>query len=97
MLSVVNKVITNIINKRLSKAILLRREQSGFRSNKYCVDQVNSLKIIVEQSVEWRSPLYLVFVDFKKAFGTLSHAPIWSALAHKGVPTKIINLIKTLE
>ena len=56
-----NKVIANIRNKRLSKAILLRREQAGFRSNKSCDDKINSLRIIVEQSVEWRSPSFVSY------------------------------------
>ena len=49
----------------------------------------------MEKSVEWRSPLYLVLVE--KAIDALSHATIWSALPCKGVPTKTINLIKTLN
>ena len=92
----VKKVMANITNKRQSKTILLRREQAGFRFNKSCVDQFNSLRIIVEQSAECRPPFYLVFVDFEKVFDTLTHAAIWSALACKGVPAKILNLIKTI-
>lgn len=98
LLSMVNKVIAQIINVRLSTALLpaLRKEQAGFRAHKSCVDHVNSLRVIVEQSVEWRSPLYLTFIDFEKAFDTLNHASIWNALECKGVPTKLIALIKGL-
>lgn len=74
----------------------IRSEQAGFRPNKSCVDHINSLRIIVEQSVEWRSPLYLVFIDFEKAFDTLKHSAIWSTLTCKGIPQKIINLIRAL-
>ncbi|XP_046805059.1 uncharacterized protein LOC111688096 [Lucilia cuprina] len=51
LLSMVNKVIAHIINNRLSTTISqsLRNEQAGFRSGKSCVDQVNSLRIIVKQ------------------------------------------------
>lgn len=98
LLSMINKVIAHIINKRLSTSLLpeLRKEQAGFRAHKSCVDHINSLRVIIEQSVEWRSPLYLTFIDFEKAFDTLNHSAIWSALECKGVPLKLINLIKGL-
>ncbi|KAI8115934.1 LINE-1 reverse transcriptase like protein [Lucilia cuprina] len=95
LLSMVNKVIANILNTRLADALSqdIRDEQASFRPNKSGIDHINSLRIITEQSVEWRSPLYLVFIDFEKAFDTLHHSAIWNALRCKGVPEKIISLI----
>ena len=55
-----------------------------------------SIYIYVEQSNEWRSPLYLVFIDFKRAFDSLSHRSIISTLVSRGVPRKITNLIASL-
>lgn len=74
----------------------LRHEQNGFRPNRSCVDHINTLRIIVEQSVEWRSPLFLLFVDFERAFDTIHRDAIWKALYNVGVPEKIINLIREL-
>lgn len=98
LLSMVNKIIAHIITKRISDVVTpaLRNEQAGFRPHKSCIDHVNSLRVITEQSVEWRSSLYLCFIDFEKAFDTLDHNVIWSALICKGVPTKLISLIKSL-
>ena len=56
-----------------------------------CVDQANTLRIIIEQSVVWRSPLYMLFVDFKKAFDTVKREAIWMALSRKGVPNKFYS------
>ena len=58
----------------------MRSEQAGCRSSKACADYINTLRIIVEQSVEFRSPLQLVFIDFQQAFDTLAHNAIWLAL-----------------
>jgi hypothetical protein len=74
----------------------MRPEQAGFRSNRACVDHINMLRIIVEQSVEFCSPLQLVFIDFQQAFDTLAHDAIWQALKEKGVPPKIISIIKAI-
>uniref|UniRef100_A0A034VWX2 LINE-1 reverse transcriptase-like protein n=1 Tax=Bactrocera dorsalis TaxID=27457 RepID=A0A034VWX2_BACDO len=98
LLSMVNKIIAHIIHKRLSDSLMhgLRKEQAGFRPHCSCVDHINTLRVIVEQSAKWRTPLYLCFIDFEKAFDTLKHDAIWRALVCKGVPEKLINLIKQL-
>ena len=63
-------------------------------NNCKCADHIKTLRITVEQSVEFRSPLQLVFMDFQQAFDTLAHHAIWQALKEKGVPQKIVTMIK---
>lgn len=98
LLNSITKILAHIISKRLADSLepLLRREQAGFRPRRSGIDHVNSLRIIVEQSVEFRTPLYLGFIDFERAFDTLQHEAIWKALVCKGVPQKMINMIKGL-
>lgn len=98
LLNMTNKIIAHILNKRITATIEpeLRNEQSGFRRGKSCIDHISSLRIIVEESVEWRSPLYLLFIDFERAFDTLHHPAIWDALRCKGIPEPLIQLIKCL-
>jgi len=72
----------------------MRPQQAGFRPNKSCGNHVNTLRIIVEQSVHFRSPLKLVFMYFQQAFDTLAHNAIWLALKEKGVPQKVLTIIK---
>lgn len=85
LLSMVSKIIAYIITIRLSHKLApdLRTEQAGLRPNKSCVDHINSLRIFVKQSVEWRSTLYLALLDFEKAFDTLPHEVAWSFLVCK--------------
>ncbi|XP_043063167.1 uncharacterized protein LOC122319632 [Drosophila yakuba] len=74
----------------------IRDEQAGFRPHRSCVDHANTLRIITEQAVEWRAPLYVLFIDFKKAFDSVERAAIWRALASKGVPANLIAIIKSM-
>jgi hypothetical protein len=74
----------------------MRPEQAGFRTSKSCADHINTLRIIIEQSIEFCSPLQLVFIDFQQAFDTLKHKAIWKALKEKGVPHKIVSIIQTI-
>jgi len=67
----------------------LRKEQAGFRHNRSCIDQINTLRVIIEQSVEFQSPLYMLFVDYQRAFDSLSRAWIWDELKALGTSQQI--------
>ena len=55
LLSMVGKVLCSVILNRLKDALdaLLKEEQAGFRRGRSWIDQMATLRIIVEQSVEW--------------------------------------------
>ena len=40
-------------------------------------------------------PLYINFIDFKKAFDSIHHDTLWKILRSYGVPLKIVSLIET--
>lgn len=98
VLNAINKVVAQIILQRITEHIesQLRDEQAGFRANRGCIDQSNTLRLIIEQSNEFQSPLYIMFVDFEKAFDRVNRGEIWKALASKGIPSKIIRVIRAL-
>ncbi|KAL9952861.1 hypothetical protein ACROYT_G040182 [Oculina patagonica] len=76
----------------------LREEQAGFRKDRSCTDQIATLRIILEQSLEWNSPVYATFVDYEKAFDSVDREVLWKLLRHYGIPEKYITLIqKTYE
>nr|KAG5696914.1 hypothetical protein BaRGS_015878 [Batillaria attramentaria] len=56
--------------------------------------KIASLRIIVEQSLEWNSPLYINFIDYEKAFDSVDREALWKLLRHYEVPGKIISLIR---
>ena len=90
LLNIIGKILATIIYNRLKEELehKMRPEQAGFRSNRACADHINTLWIIVEQSIEFRSPLQLVFIDFQHAFDTPARDAIWQALKGKSVPHK---------
>lgn len=96
VLPTVTKIITKIILNRLKEhlEISINEEQAGFRAGSSCTDHINTVRIIIEQCVEFRSPLHLMFVDFEKAFDSVRRDQIWAALRRRGVPQKIIAIIK---
>ena len=46
--------------------------------------------------MEWQAPLYINFVDFKKAFDSVKRDKIWTILKHYGVPEVFLNIIKEI-
>lgn len=54
LLSIASKVLTRVILERMKEALdkELRPEQAGFRQNRSCTDQIATLRIIIEQSIE---------------------------------------------
>ena len=96
LLSLPAKVFNRILLERMKNAVdpLLRDQQAGFRRNRSCTDQIATLRIIVEQSLEWNSSLYVNFVDYEKAFDSVDRETLWQLLRHYGVPLKLVGLIK---
>ena len=97
-MSLPSKILSRLILERIRAAVdtKLREEQAGFRAERSCTDQIATLRIIKEQSLEWQSPLYVNFVDFRKAFDTVDRTTIWRIMRHYGIPQKIVKEIQSL-
>jgi len=76
LLAEISKIFKKIILERVKNSMEmgLRKEQTGFRHNRSCINQINTLRVIIEQSVEFQSPLYMLFVDYQRAFDSLNRA-----------------------
>ena len=93
LLSTPGKVLNRVLLERMKEAVnpMLRDQQAGFRRNRSCADQITCLRIIVEQSLEWNSPLYTNFIDYEKIWTVQT---MWKLLRYYGVHEKIISLIR---
>jgi hypothetical protein len=74
LLSIPSKVFTRVLLNRIKEHVnpRLRKEQAGFRPNRSCIDQISTLRMIIEQCIEWSSRLYTEFVDSEKAFDSVN-------------------------
>ncbi len=98
LLCVASKVFCKIILTRMMEVLEkgIRWEQAGFRLGRSCVDQINTLRMIIEQSVEMNARVYMLFVDYRVAFDSLKRECIWRSLRNRGLPGKIVNIIEEL-
>ena len=88
LLSVSVKVFCSVLLDRLYEAVdaLLREEQAGFRRGRSCMDQIFTLKNIIEQCLEFQKPLAIILIDFKKAVDSMHLESLWSILKAYGLP-----------
>jgi hypothetical protein len=98
LLSVCAKVYTQILLQRLRPILdpSLAESQCGFRKGRGCPDLHFSLRRLTELAHAHRAPLWVAFVDFRKAFDSVNREALWAILASRGVPTKLIDLVRDL-
>ena len=98
LLNMASKVFCRVILERLRIALddKMRGEHAGFRAGRSSTDQIKTLRIVVEQSIEWQASLYINFIDFKKAFDSISRDFLWKLMRHHGMPHKAVTIIRAL-
>ncbi|VDP73304.1 unnamed protein product [Schistosoma curassoni] len=89
---VFNKMLLNRMTDSVDSQC--RDKQARFRKDRSCADQITTLRIVVEQSIEWNSSLYINSIDYEKAFDSVDRKTLWKLLRHYGVPEKIVNIIR---
>ncbi|XP_057654761.1 uncharacterized protein LOC130893016 [Diorhabda carinulata] len=96
LLSHLYKWFTKIVTKRLERKLdfYQPREQAGFRIGYGTNDHLQTIKILIEKSIEYNRPLVMIFVDFKKAFDTVELPAILSALQQCRIDYRYAKLIK---
>ena len=72
---------TGLTGKRRSTTIAATPDDGNShrkrRRRRACTDQIATLRIIVEQSIEWNLSIYVNFVDYEKAFDSLDRETLW--------------------
>lgn len=98
LLSVLEKVFSTVLLRWLQAAInkRLREEQAGFRKGSSCSEQIFTLRNIIEQCLEYKYPLSINFIDFRKAFDSVHRESLWNILQLYGVPKKFIAVFQSL-
>ena len=72
------------------------REQSRFRQGRRTRDQITNLRILMQKTREHQQQLCMCFVDFKKAFDSISHDKLWVTMVDMGYPLHLIDLLAKL-
>ena len=100
LLSIAGKIFARILLNRLSTHItpdVVPETQCGFRGNRSTIYMIFSLRQLQEKCIEQDRPLYMVFVDFSKAFDTVGRTALWQLLKKYGCTEKFTTIIEALH
>nr|VZI19008.1 unnamed protein product [Spirometra erinaceieuropaei] len=97
LIDVAAKIFATILLRRFQavRDSRTRPNQAGFRAGRGCVDQIFTLRRILEFRHSCQQPTAVCFIDFAAAFDSVHREFLWRIMALDGVPTTIIAMIKT--
>jgi hypothetical protein len=93
--SIFRKLFATILDKRIRSFITLSDTQCGFRPGRRCTDHAFVIRDTIRSHFLSRrsKDLYVVIIDFSKAFDRCHIPTLLSKLAHKGVRGKLLSII----
>ena len=97
-----SKLYSSIINNRLQIWVgqnnITGEHQAGYKKNYMTIDHAFTLLAAVQKQFSNTSgrKLYVAFVDFEKAFDSISRKLLWPILSKNGITGKLYNCIKSM-
>jgi len=91
LMSHIGKLMMTILTRRLQSQA---DKQASFWKDRSKIRQILALRLIVEKAKTKGRTIYNCFVDFQKAFDSISHKATWAILQSYGVGTRLIDLLK---
>jgi hypothetical protein len=91
------KLFANIIRNKLNEHLEdeMVAEQCGFRKGRSCTDAIFTVQQIIEKRKEQNLPLFLLFIDYEKAYNNVNRDKLWEMMENK-VPNCLLNTIKCI-
>lgn len=95
------KIFTSLLLDRLEgwcrKNDVIPEAQSGFRKGRSCIDNLFTLSSLIQLHLRLKGrKVFAAFVDFRRAFDSISHNLMWFKLYNMGICGKLIRVIKGL-
>ena len=95
LLNVATKIFATVLLNRFARErhTRTRPNQGGFRPGRGCIDQIFTLRRILEHRFKFQQPTAACFIDFRAAFDSVDRESLWNLMLTDGAPPKIVRLI----
>ena len=80
------KILLNRLNPQAEEIIV------GFSMGRSTTEQIFNLRVLMEKYGQHQQDLYHVFIDFKKAFGRVWHAALWTTMHKYNIGANLITI-----
>ena len=70
-------------------------EQCGFRKERSCTDAIFTVQQIIEKRKEHNLPLFLLFIDYERAYDNVDRDKLWEMMDNK-IPNYLLKTIKCI-
>jgi hypothetical protein len=87
------KLVTNVIKNKLNAH--LEEEQCSFRKGYNCADAIFIAQQIIEKREEHNLPLFLLFIDYEKAYDNVNTDILWQVMEKK-IPNSLLETRKCI-
>lgn len=93
------KIYTHLINKRIAMHIqkIIHKAQTGFVPGRHITDNLDIMDHFYHAYSNLDRGWMVGCLDFRKAFDTISHEWVLSALANVGMPVEMINRVRAVQ
>ena len=96
VLASVGRLYGRIMKKRIENEMEEEEEQSSFRSGRSCIDNIFSLKLLMEKKLAHGREMHMLFVDLKKAYDSIPLNKLWEAMEKGNISGNLINIVKEM-
>lgn len=86
--------VTDHLGGAYSEVGKINPRLKGFAKSSGCSDNLALLDVIIQTCKRNREPLSVIFIDFTKAFDTVSNNNLWETLEQIGVDDQLRKVIK---
>ena len=85
-----------ILLKRMREKIEyeLPDEQAGFRRGRSTADMLVALQVPIENTIEMDGQAFVVFIDYSKAFDSISQVQMFEIPTEMGFPKHLVALLE---
>ena len=97
---ITGKLYSSIINNRLQEWIddndITGECQGGFKRGYSTIDHMFTLLALIQKQFAFNRKLYVAFIDFEKAFDSISRKLLWPILLRNGIKGKLYKCVRSM-
>ena len=89
--------ISAALTRRLQRVLVpdvVPESQYGYRPSRSTEDLIYVLRQLFEKAWEQNTPMYAIFIDFRKAFNSVDKGLLWEVLSQFEVPLKCLTALR---